>query len=74
MPLTLKIINAELAKRGHKARLERGSGYFYFWTGEAADWLDNFHDHRWRGLDRDRRTGADLEITPCSSRAVVPSG
>jgi hypothetical protein len=40
MPLTLKAINAELAKRGHHVRLEKGSGYFYFWTGEAADWLD----------------------------------
>ena len=40
MPLTLKTINAELAKRGHKFRVERGSGYFYFWTGEAADRLD----------------------------------
>jgi hypothetical protein len=40
MPLTLKIINSELAKRGHKVRLERGRGYFYFWTHEAADWLD----------------------------------
>ena len=40
MPLTLKTINAEVARRGHKARLERGSGYFYFWTGEATDWLE----------------------------------
>lgn len=40
MPLTLKTINAELTKGGYKARLEKGSGYFYFWTGEAADWLD----------------------------------
>jgi hypothetical protein len=39
-PLTLKIINSEPAKRGHKVRLERGSGYFYFWTGEATDWLE----------------------------------
>jgi hypothetical protein len=40
MPLTLKAINAELAKRGHHVRLEKGSDYFYFWTGDAADWLD----------------------------------
>lgn len=40
MTLTLKTINADLAKRGQKARLERGDGYFYFWTGEATDWLD----------------------------------
>ncbi len=40
MRLTLKAINDELSKRGHKARLEKGDGYFYFHTGEAADWLD----------------------------------
>ena len=40
MPLTLKSINAELAKRRHKVRLERGSSYFYFWTGEAREWLE----------------------------------
>jgi hypothetical protein len=38
MPLTLKAISAELAKRGHTARLKKGSGYFHF--GESADWLD----------------------------------
>jgi hypothetical protein len=40
MQLMLKTVNDELAKRGHKARLEKGSGYFYFQDGEAADWLD----------------------------------
>lgn len=40
MSLTLKIVNEELAKRGYRARLGRGSGYYYFWGGEAADWLD----------------------------------
>src|ERR1022692_506961 len=40
MPLTLKAINAELAKRGHTARLEKAGPYFYFFGGEAADWLD----------------------------------
>ncbi len=38
MPLTLKAINAELAKQG--VRLEKGSGYFYFLGGDAATWLD----------------------------------
>jgi hypothetical protein len=38
--LTVKTVNDELARLGHRARLEKGSGYFYFWTGEAADWLD----------------------------------
>ena len=40
MRLTLKAINAELAKRGHQAMLEKGDGYFYFRGGEAVDWLD----------------------------------
>ena len=38
--LTLKTINEELVRRGHGARLEKASGYFYFRGGEAADWLD----------------------------------
>ena len=38
--LTLKEINSELAKRGHGARLVKAPGYFYFFGGEAADWLD----------------------------------
>jgi hypothetical protein len=37
MRLTLKAVNEELAKRGHQARLEKGDGYFYFWSGDAAD-------------------------------------
>lgn len=40
MRLTLKAINDELAKRGVGARLEKGEGYFYFFGGEASDWLD----------------------------------
>lgn len=38
--LSLKTINDELARRGHRARLQKASGYFYFLGGEAADWLD----------------------------------
>ena len=40
MALSLKTINAELARRDIKALLARGDGYFYFWSGEAADWLE----------------------------------
>src|SRR5689334_25219186 len=40
MPLTLKAVNAELAKHGHKAMLVKGDGYFYFRGGDATDWLD----------------------------------
>ena len=38
--VTLKAVNDELARRGHNAQLAKGDGYFYFWTGEAVDWLD----------------------------------
>ena len=40
MGITTKDINQELAKRGHSARLVKAPGYFYFFGGEAADWLD----------------------------------
>jgi hypothetical protein len=40
MRVTLKSINDRLAELGHKARLEKGDGYFYFSGGEAGDWLD----------------------------------
>jgi hypothetical protein len=38
--LSLKAINAELAKRGFTAKLAKGEGYFYVWSGEATDWWD----------------------------------
>ena len=38
--LTLKAVNVELAKHGHKAQLANGGGYFSLWGGEAQDWLD----------------------------------
>jgi len=38
--LTLKTINSEMMKRGHNARLEKASGYFYFKGGDATAWVD----------------------------------
>jgi hypothetical protein len=38
--VTLKAVNDELSRRGHHARLEKGSGYFYFWSEDSADWID----------------------------------
>ena len=38
--LTLKTINSEMMKRGHNARLEKASGYFYFKGGDATAWID----------------------------------
>jgi len=40
MGVTIKEINQELEKHGHRARLVKAPGYFYFFGGEAADWLD----------------------------------
>ena len=40
MRLHLNLVNDELAKLGHTARLAKGSGYFYFESGEAEDWID----------------------------------
>jgi hypothetical protein len=36
----VKAVNDELARRGHHARLEKASGYFYFWSEDSADWID----------------------------------
>jgi hypothetical protein len=38
--VTIMAVNDELARLGHQARLERASGYFYVWTGEASGWID----------------------------------
>jgi hypothetical protein len=38
--ITIKAVNDELARLGDQARLEKASGYFYFWTGEASGWID----------------------------------
>ncbi len=40
MRLHLKTINDELARLGFHSELAKGDGYFYFQSGEAADWLD----------------------------------
>ena len=38
--MTFKAIHNELERLGYNARLEKGDGYFYFWSSEANDWLD----------------------------------
>ncbi len=40
MRVTIKVINDELKRLGHDAQLLKGDGYFYFTSGETADWLD----------------------------------
>ena len=38
--IILKAVNDVLVRRGYQARLEKASGYFYFWSGEASGWID----------------------------------
>ena len=38
--ITLKAIHEALEQSGNDVRLEKGHGYFYFWSGEANAWLD----------------------------------
>ena len=38
--VTLKAVNDELARRGHHARLKKGSGYSTSGREDAADWID----------------------------------
>ena len=40
MRITLKTINDELKRLGHQVHIDKGDGYFYFWGGEATNWLD----------------------------------
>src|SRR5207244_5391747 len=39
--LSLRAINRELALRVYDALLAKSDGYFYFWGGETADWLEH---------------------------------
>jgi hypothetical protein len=38
--LTLKTVNDELARLGHKERLAKAENYFLFTGGAADEWLD----------------------------------
>lgn len=38
--VTLKAVNEALANIGRNARLIKADGYFYFDSGDAAEWLD----------------------------------
>jgi hypothetical protein len=40
MRITIKAINEELKRLGHDTQLAKGDGYYYFTSGETANWLD----------------------------------
>ena len=44
--VTLKVVNDELARRGHHARLEKGSGYFY--SGRRIQPIGSTARYGWR--------------------------
>ena len=41
MRATLKAVNDQLEALGYEARLKKGDEYFYFSSGETANWLNN---------------------------------
>src|SRR5215470_9436224 len=40
MRVTLKTVNAELARIAPSVELAKGAGYFFFRGGEADEWID----------------------------------
>ncbi len=40
MRITLKSVNDRFAELGHSEFLAKGDGYYYFYGGEATNWLD----------------------------------
>ncbi len=80
--VTLKAITDELAKRGHQALLAKAEGgYFYFWSGEAVDWLDrtvkvptlgSLTLEQWMAeYDRLKKLNREIIGKPGGARAVV---
>jgi len=82
MPLNLKAINSELAKRGIHVTLARGEGYFYFQGGDAGDWLDrtvrvatlqSLTLEQWIGHYRELKEKNDALLIPIKSKKYETS-
>src|SRR5689334_21657068 len=81
--ITLKAINAELARRGYKVLLGKAEGDFYFWSGEAADWLERtvmvdklgaLMREQWvTEFERLKKLNQQIMRKPGGARAVVQS-
>jgi len=71
--LTLKSVNDELARRGHHARLEKASGYFYFWSEDSAGWIDRtVRVARLNSLTLDQWVGQYLWLKKVNSEMMNP--
>ena len=71
--VTLKAINDELLRRGHAVRLEKGSGYFYFWSEDSADWIDRtVRVARLSSLSLDQWVGQYLWLKKVNSEMMRP--
>jgi len=73
--VTLKAVNDELARRGHHARLEKASGYFYFWTEDAADWVDRtVRVEKISALTLDQWVGEYLRLKKLNAKIMETTG
>ena len=71
--VTLKAVNDELARRGHHARLEKASGYFYFWSEDSADWIDRtVRVARLNSLTLDQWVGEYLWLKKVNAEMMKP--
>ena len=72
---TLKTVNDELTRLGHRARLEKASGYYYFYGGEWIDRtvkvakISDLTLEQWIGEFK-RVKKRNAEITKAASRAA----
>jgi hypothetical protein len=71
--VTLKAVNDELARCGHRARLEKASGYFYFWSEDSADWIDRtVRVARLNSLTLDQWVGEYLWLKKMNAEMMAP--
>ena len=72
--VTLKAVNDELARRGHHARLEKASGYFYFWSEDSAGWIDRtVRVPRLNSLTLDQWIGQYLWLKKINAEMLNPN-
>ena len=72
--VTLKAVNDELARRGHHARLEKASGYFYFWSEDSAGWIDRtVRVPRLNSLTLDQWVGEYLWLKKINAEMTKPN-
>ena len=72
--VTLKAVNDELNRRGYQARLEKASGYFYFWSEDSAGWIDRtVRVARLNSLTVDQWVGEYLWLKKINAEMTKPN-